>query len=110
VVVWCVQASGASYAFEAQPWTLGVWWAVLASCVGPLVERLGAWPHAAAVRRACYLGARFLSLMVQLQIQTKAKTDHRIVQMQKPKPKPKTKKTEISVRFDAVWFGFRFSV
>jgi hypothetical protein len=37
-----------------------------------------------------------------------AKTDHRIVQMRKPKPK--IKKTEISVRFGVVRFGFRFSV
>lgn len=58
------------------------------------------------VRNLCSI----CSCSVVLPPQTEAETEHENSETQKPKPKSKTEKTNISVQFGSVQFGFRFSV
>jgi hypothetical protein len=53
---------------------------------------------------------RLFGVSVGRRLETKAEAEDRGSQILTPKPKSKTEKTEISVRFGAVRFGFWFSV
>jgi hypothetical protein len=52
----------------------------------------------------------FFGISVRYTVKTDYDTENRTSEIQKPKPNRTTEKTEISVRFGTVRFGFRFMV
>jgi hypothetical protein len=52
----------------------------------------------------------FFGISVRYTVKTDYDTENRTSEIQKPKPNRTTEKTEISVRFGTVRFGFRYMV